>query len=177
MVVNIKFYMLFKKGFMMEKGFYDFSAKSLAGNEVQMSSYKGKVVLIVNTASKCGYTKQYSGLEKLYQKYKDTGVGLAILGFPCNQFGGQEPGDSSEIETFCRANYGVSFDMFEKVKVNGKEAHPLFVYLKKALPGIGETIKWNFTKFLIDSAGNPVERFSSATTAEEIEPHISQLLQ
>ena len=161
----------------MEKSFYDFSAKRLDGTDAKMSSYKGKVVLIVNTASKCGYTKQYSGLENLYRKYKDTGVGLAILGFPCNQFGGQEPGDSSEIETFCRANYGVSFDMFEKVKVNGKDTHPLYEYLKKALPGIGETIKWNFTKFLIDADGNPVERFASATTPEEIEPRILELLQ
>ncbi len=159
----------------MENNFYDFTAVTLDGKTVSMQQYKGKVVLVVNTASKCGYTKQYAGLQQLHEKYKDRG--LAILGFPCNQFGGQEPGTAEEIETFCRVNYGVTFDMFEKIDVNGDDAHPIFDYLTGKLPGIpGKAIKWNFTKFLIDKDGTPVKRFASTATPQEIEPIIEKML-
>jgi glutathione peroxidase len=159
----------------MEKNFYDFEAVSLEGENVSMEKYKGKVVVVVNTASKCGFTKQYEGLEKLHEKHAQKG--LAILGFPCNQFGGQEPGDAGEIKEFCKLNYGVSFDMFAKVKVNGEEAHPLFKYLKDKLPGMpGKAIKWNFTKFIIDRDGTPVKRYASAKTPEDIEPYLLELL-
>lgn len=158
----------------MEDNFYSFSAISLSGKEISMQKYKGKVVLVVNTASKCGFTPQYEGLEKLYEKYK--AKGLEILGFPCNQFGNQEPGDKEEIES-CLLNYGVAFQMFDKIEVNGNDAHPLFKYLKKELPGtLGRRIKWNFTKFLIDKNGNPVKRFASVTTPEKIEQDILALL-
>jgi glutathione peroxidase len=139
-----------------------------------MDKYKGKVVLVVNTASKCGFTPQYEGLEKLHEEYK--GKGLEILGFPCNQFAGQEPGGKDEIET-CLLNYGVDFQMFDKIDVNGKNAHPIFKYLKKELPGtLGGRIKWNFTKFLIDKDGNPVKRFAPSTKPEKIEIDIRELL-
>jgi glutathione peroxidase len=152
----------------MSKGFYKFSAKSIQGKEINMEVYKGKPVLIVNTASKCGLTPQYEGLEKLNQKYKDKG--LVILGFPCNQFGNQEPGDEKSISEGCLVNYGVTFQMFSKIEVNGENAHPLYRYLKKELRGFpGSRIKWNFTKFLIDPSGNPVKRFSPTTLPEKIE--------
>ena len=155
--------------------FYNFNAKSLQGKEINMKSYKGKVVLIVNTASKCGFTPQYEGLENLYKEFKDKG--LVILGFPCNQFGGQEPGSAEEIGTFCTANYGVTFPMFEKIEVNGDNADPLYKYLKQALPGtLGESIKWNFTKFLLDKNGNPVKRFASTTKPQDITKDIEKLL-
>jgi len=155
--------------------FYQFKANNLQGKVVKMKEYKGKVVLIVNTASKCGFTPQYKGLEELYQKYKDKG--LVVLGFPCNQFGGQEPGSSEEIASFCSLNYGVTFPMFAKIDVNGKNAHPLFVYLKKALPGtLGNDIKWNFTKFLLDRKGNPVQRYGSPAKPESISDDIEKLL-
>jgi glutathione peroxidase len=158
----------------MNKEFYTYHASSLQGEELNMEKYKNKVVLIVNTASKCGFTPQYEGLEKLHEQYHTKG--LVILGFPCNQFANQEPGGKTEIET-CVLNYGVSFQMFDKVNVNGKEAHPLFKFLKKSLPGtLGGRIKWNFTKFLIDAEGNPVKRFGPSTKPEDIEEDIKNLL-
>lgn len=160
----------------MENNFYQFKAKSLQGKEIDMASLKGKTVLVVNTASKCGFTPQYAGLEELHEKYKDKG--LAILGFPCNQFGNQEPGDEKSIEEGCLVNYGVTFQMFSKVDVNGNNAHPLFKYLKNELGGtLGKKIKWNFTKFLIDQNGKPVKRFAPITTPEKLEPEIIKLLE
>lgn len=147
--------------------FYGFSAEAANGKLIQMSDYKDKVVLVVNTASKCGFTKQYAGLEKLYKDYSNQG--LIILAFPCNQFAGQEPGSEAEIVSFCQLNYGVSFPIFKKVKVNGSEASPIFVYLKKELSEIlGGRVKWNFTKFLIDRSGSPLKRFAPTTTPKEI---------
>jgi glutathione peroxidase len=155
---------------------YDFNAKTLAGDEISLSNFRGQVLLIVNTASKCGFTPQYEGLEKLYEKLHDKG--LTILGFPCNQFGSQEPGTESEIGAFCQKNYGVSFPMFAKIDVNGDDAHPLYKYLKKEEKGVlgTQAIKWNFTKFLIDKDGNPVERYGSTTKPEDIEGDILKLL-
>lgn len=154
-----------------EQSFYDFEAKSLQGETINMSQYKGKVVLVVNTASKCGLTPQYEGLEKLYKTYKDKG--LVILGFPCNQFLGQEPGTAEDIAEVCYVNYGVTFPMFDKIKVNGDDAHPIYKYLKSVLPG---KIDWNFAKFLIDRDGNPVKRFSARTKPEKLEEDIKALL-
>lgn len=140
-----------------------------------MKAYAGQWVLIVNTASQCGFTPQYAGLELLYKKYQDKG--LVILGFPCNQFGGQEPGGAEEITQTCHINYGVSFPMFSKVDVNGKNAHPLFAWLTDSLPGLfGKRIKWNFTKFLIDGNGRPVKRFSTLATPEKIETYLRAFL-
>jgi glutathione peroxidase len=155
---------------------YDFSATSIEGNPVELSNYKDKVLLIVNTASQCGFTPQYQGLQSLYQKYSDRG--LVVLGFPCNQFGQQEPGSTSEIQSFCETRFGVSFPLFEKVDVNGINAHPLFKYLTKAVPGIlgTEGIKWNFTKFLVDRKGNVVKRYPSMTKPEDLEKEIEALL-
>jgi len=155
---------------------YDFSAKTLEGDEIPLSNFRGQVLLIVNTASKCGFTPQYEGLEKLYEKLH--GEGLTVLGFPCNQFGSQEPGSESEIGAFCQKNYGVSFPMFAKIDVNGDNAHPLYKYLKKEEKGVlgTQAIKWNFTKFLIDKDGNPVERYGSTTKPEDIEGDIRKLL-
>ena len=159
----------------MKETIYQFSAKSITGKEIKLSDYAGKVVLIVNTASKCGFTKQYEGLEKLYNKYKDKG--FVILAFPCNQFGSQEPGTNSEIKEFCSLNYGVSFDIFEKIDVNGENAHPLYKFLTKEKSGfITDDIKWNFTKFLIDKNGNVVDRFAPQTTPENLEKDIEKLL-
>ena len=159
----------------MSGNFYQFSARSLQGKEISMEEYKGKVILVVNTASKCGFTPQYEGLENLYQKYKDKG--LVILGFPCNQFGNQEPGTEKEIAEGCLINYGVSFQMFSKIEVNGGDAHPVYKYLKKRLSGfLGGVIKWNFTKFLIDSEGKPVNRYAPATKPEQLEGDIEKLL-
>ncbi|MDW8394577.1 MAG: glutathione peroxidase [Chitinophagales bacterium] len=158
-----------------EPAFYRFSARSLSGDMVSMASYRGQVVLVVNTASECGFTPQYSGLEQLYRKYKDRG--FVVLGFPCNQFGRQEPGDEQTIAKFCSVNYDITFPLFAKVEVNGDQAHELFVYLKKQLPGtFGPRITWNFTKFLIDRTGRPVKRFAPTTTPEQIEPHVTKLL-
>lgn len=155
--------------------FYDFEAKDIKGKTITMDSYKGKVVVVVNTASKCGLTPQYEGLETLYKKYKDKG--LVILGFPCNQFADQEPGNSTEIASFCELNYGVTFPMFDKVVVNGKDAHPLFKYLTSTLKGfLTNKIKWNFTKFVIDRNGNPVKRFSPTTSPTEMETYLESLL-
>ncbi|NDY93905.1 glutathione peroxidase [Ideonella livida] len=155
--------------------FFSHSARSLRGQPVPLAEYRGKVVLVVNTASKCGFTPQYAGLEALHQKYADQG--LVILGFPCNQFGNQEPGDASTIEGSCLIHYGVSFPMFEKVEVNGAGAHPLFVWLKSRLPGwLGGRVKWNFTKFLIGRDGQPLRRFAPITKPEALEPHIRRAL-
>jgi glutathione peroxidase len=157
------------------KNFYDYSAISLQGKEIGMDTCKGKVVLVVNTASKCGLTPQYTGLEQLYRDYCDKG--LVILGFPCNQFAGQEPGNAKQISEGCLLNYGVSFPMFAKIEVNGKNAHPLYKYLKTELKGrFGKAIKWNFSKFLIDRNGMPVKRFSPITTPEKLRKHIEKLL-
>jgi glutathione peroxidase len=151
--------------------FYSFSAKSLDGKEIPMTAFKNKTILVVNTASECGFTPQLEGLEKLYREHKDKG--LVVLGFPCNQFGKQEPGDETDIANGCVVNYGVTFPMFSKVEVNGKDAHPLFKYLKKELSGfLGGKIKWNFTKFLIDGSGRPVKRFSPVTKPEKIEEYL-----
>ena len=158
------------------KTFYHFQATSLQGKEISMDAYQGKTILVVNTASKCGLTPQYEGLEKLYKTYKDKG--LVILGFPCNQFANQEPGNAKEISEGCLINYGVSFPMFAKIEVNGENAHPIYQYLKKELPGWpGNSIKWNFTKFLLDSRGNPVKRFSPLTKPARIEKYLKKMLQ
>lgn len=155
---------------------YDYKVKNIEGQEISLSKYEGKVLLIVNVASKCGFTSQYEGLEKLYQDYKDEE--FMILGFPSNQFGSQEPGSNKEIQEFCRLTYGVDFDMFAKVDVNGENEIPLYTYLKKEASGIFGTtgIKWNFTKFLIDSKGKVIERYGSSTKPSEIEPEIKKLL-
>jgi glutathione peroxidase len=158
----------------MENNFYQFSAKSLKGEEISMDIYRGKTVLVVNTASKCGLTPQFEGLEKLYQKYRNKG--LVILGFPCNQFANQEPGDEKSISEVCQINYGVTFQMFSKIDVNGKNAHPLYKYLKSELGTFfGRKIRWNFTKFLIDREGRPVKRFSSVTTPEAIDKYLENV--
>jgi glutathione peroxidase len=163
----------------IQKSIYDFSAFSVDGHEVPLAQYAGQVLVIVNTASKCGFTPQYAALEALYRQYKDRG--LAVLGFPCNQFGGQEPGTEAEIAQFCELNYGVSFPIFAKIEVNGPSAHPLYKYLKSERSGlfgaIGlEGIKWNFTKFLVDRAGKVVGRFAPATPPAELAPAIEKLL-
>jgi glutathione peroxidase len=155
---------------------YDFSAQTLAGKPRRMVDYKGQVLLVVNTASKCGFTPQYAGLEALYKKYKDRG--LVVLGFPSNQFGEQEPGPDSEIAEFCEVNYGVTFPMFSKVDVNGDDAHPLFKYLtttKKGLLG-SQAIKWNFTKFLVGRDGAVIDRYAPTTKPEDLEADIEKAL-
>lgn len=178
---------------------HEFTARNIRGQEVELGSYKGKVLLIVNTASKCGFTHQYADLQKLYDKYKDRG--LVLLGFPCNQFGEQEPGTNDEVNTFCQLNYGVSFPLFEKVEVRGPDKHPLFAYLSENAPFegfdtatsggkmlhafltdklpelmAGNEIKWNFTKFLVDGEGCVVKRFESPVDPLDIEPAIEALL-
>lgn len=160
----------------MQKHFYDFNAKDITGKEVPMSTYKGKVVLVVNVASECGYTPQYEGLEKLYQRYHKEG--LEVLGFPCNQFGGQEPGSEKEIVNFCKVNFGVTFPLFTKIDVNGDNTHSLYVFLKEKASGIlgTESIKWNFTKFLIDKKGNVMKRYGSSAKPEKIAGDIEKLL-
>ncbi|HDR2623477.1 TPA: glutathione peroxidase [Enterobacter chuandaensis] len=155
--------------------FHQLTATSLDGRLITMDDYAGKVVLVVNTASQCGFTPQYAGLEALYKKYAEQG--LVVLGFPCNQFGKQEPGDADEISKTCHINYGVSFPMFKKVEVNGSAAHPLFRYLKNELPGVlGGRIKWNFTKFLIGRDGKPLKRFAPMTSPEKMEGAIVEAL-
>ncbi len=174
---------------------YDFTVKDRAGNDVSLKEYEGKVLLIVNTATKCGFTPQYEGLEKLYKKYKDRG--FEILDFPCNQFLAQAPGTNEEIAEFCKLNYGVTFTIFGKIDVNGETAHPLYKYLKKEKPQDvenektgklkkvlhdlqqvvqGESIKWNFTKFLVDRQGNVIQRFSPTVAPEELEKEMEILL-
>lgn len=154
----------------------DFSANRLDGTSQALADYAGQVVLVVNVASKCGLTPQYEGLEALYRQHKDKG--LVILGFPCNQFAEQEPGNSQEIAQFCTLNYGVSFPLFERIEVNGEGAHPLYEWLKSSAPGLlgTEAIKWNFTKFLLDRNGVVVERFAPTTEPAEIAPAIEKLL-
>ena len=159
----------------MNTTFYSFSAISLQGKEVEMQSFKGKTILIVNTASKCGLTPQYNDLEELYNQYKDQN--FVILGFPCNQFGNQEPGDEKSISEGCLINYGVTFPMFSKIDVNGKNTHPIFQYLKNELTGfLGKRIKWNFTKFLIDKNGKPIKRFSPTTNPKKIGKYLEKIL-
>ncbi len=155
---------------------YDFSAPLLSGEDVRLSQFKGKVLLLVNTASKCGFTTQYEGLEALHKKYADRG--FEVLAFPCNQFGGQEPGNAEQIGNFCSLNYGVTFPVFAKVAVNGDEAHPLFKFLKHAAPGLlwSESIKWNFTKFLADRKGAVTSRYAPITQPKELEKRIEALL-
>ncbi|WP_395146576.1 glutathione peroxidase [Moraxella atlantae] len=157
--------------------FYQLSAKRLNGQTFDFAELQGKVVLIVNTASKCGFTPQYAGLEELYQRYHDQG--LVVIGFPCNQFGGQEPGDADQISEFCQVNYGVSFPMMAKVAVNGANTHPVFDFLKRAEHGkgmLGDAIKWNFTKFLVDQHGNVVKRYAPTTAPADIASEIERLL-
>lgn len=159
----------------MDTKFYSFKANNLKGQEVSMDTYKGKTILVVNTASKCGLTPQFEGLEALYRKYKEKD--FVILGFPCNQFGNQEPGDEKSISEGCMINYGVTFPMFSKIEVNGDDTHEIYKYLKKELGGFfGGKIKWNFTKFLIDSNGKPVKRFSPITKPEVIDKYLSTKL-
>ena len=155
---------------------YDFKAKTIRGEEISLADYAGKVLLIVNTASKCGFTPQYKDLQELHMKYKDQG--LVIAGFPCNQFGHQEPGDESAISEFCELNFGVSFPLFKKIDVNGSDAHPLFVQLKKQAPGLlgSKNIKWNFTKFLIGRDGLQVKRFAPTTKPQDLTQEIEALL-
>ncbi len=155
---------------------YDFTAKSLDGRDVSLSQFKGEALLIVNTASKCGFTPQYAGLEQLYRTYKDRG--FSVIGFPCNQFGSQEPGGSAEIGQFCMKNYGVSFPMFEKIEVNGPGAHPLYNYLKDEKPGLlgSKNIKWNFTKFLVNREGEVVDRFAPLTKPGDLVKPIEEVL-
>jgi glutathione peroxidase len=155
---------------------YDFSAQTIDGKTRKLADYKGQVLLVVNTASKCGFTPQYKGLEEIYRRFKDRG--FAVLGFPCNQFGAQEPGPESEIAEFCEMNYGVTFPMFAKVDVNGDGAHPLFKHLTRAKKGLlgSEAIKWNFTKFLVGKEGQVIERYAPTTAPEAIVKDIEQAL-
>ena len=156
-------------------GLYDFSAKSLDGREVPLRRFEGKVLLIVNTASQCGFTPQYRALEALQREFSSRG--FTVLGFPCNQFGGQEPGDAGKIFLFCKSEYDVTFPMFEKIEVNGKNAHPLYNYLKGEKSGLlGASIKWNFTKFLVDRAGYVVARHAPTTKPESLKREIEALL-
>lgn len=160
----------------MSQSIYDFSVNTISGDTVSLENYRGKVLLIVNTASKCGFTPQYTGLEKLYKNHQ--AQGLEVLGFPCNQFGAQEPGSEDEIASFCSLNFGVSFPLFAKIDVNGAEAAPLYQYLKAEAPGILGTkdVKWNFTKFLVNREGQVVKRYAPQDTPEKIEADIKALL-
>jgi len=154
---------------------YDFSAKAIDGGEVKLRDYQGQVLLIVNTASKCGFTPQYAGLEALYRKFHDKG--LTVLGFPCDQFMHQEPGDEAEIQNFCSTKYDVTFPMFAKVEVNGAHTHPLWAFLKQEKGGmLGSAIKWNFTKFLVDRTGDVVGRFAPTSTPESMTSEVEKLL-
>ena len=156
-------------------GIYDFTAKSLAGEDVSLKRFEGQVLLIVNTASACGFTPQYRGLEALHRQLGPRG--FSVLGFPCNQFGSQEPGDARQIEQFCASNYAISFPMFAKIDVNGGQAHPLYQYLKSAKSGLlGSSIKWNFTKFLIDRSGKVVARHAPTAKPEALTREIEALL-
>lgn len=155
---------------------YDISVTGIDGNPVSLNTYKGKVLLIVNTASQCGFTPQYQGLQALYDRFSSQGV--VVLGFPCNQFGQQEPGNSDQIRSFCETNFGVSFPLFQKIEVNGNNAHPLYQYLTEAVPGIFGTkgVKWNFTKFLVDRNGKVVKRYPPTTKPEDVAKDIEALL-
>lgn len=155
--------------------FYNHTCKTINGETISLSQFKGKTLLIVNTASKCGLTPQFEGLERLYQTYKERG--LVILGFPCNQFAKQEPGTDAEVAQFCQVNYGVTFLMFSKIEVNGPHADPIFKHLKSELGGVfNSDIKWNFTKFLVDANGHPVKRFAPTTGPDKIESHLKSML-
>ena len=160
----------------MKESIYDYKVKDIDGNEVAISGYKGKVLLIVNVASKCGFTPQYDGLQKLYDAYKDQG--LVVLGFPCNQFGAQEQGGEAEIKDFCETNFSISFPMFAKIDVNGDNADPLFLFLQNAKKGFMDTgpIKWNFSKFVVDKEGNVVGRYGSLDDPAALEDDIKKLL-
>jgi glutathione peroxidase len=154
---------------------YEFTATLNDGQPKNLGDYRGKVLLIVNTASQCGFTPQYAGLQAMYEKYRNRGV--EILAFPCNQFGQQEPGSDQEIASFCKLDYGVSFPLFQKIEVNGDNAHPLYQYLRREAPGLlGTAIKWNFTKFLVDRQGNVVQRFAPGTALRKIERVVEMLL-
>jgi glutathione peroxidase len=155
---------------------YDFSAKTIDGKQQQLDAYRGKTLLVVNVASKCGFTPQYEGLEALYRKF--SGQGLVVLGFPCDQFGHQEPGDEAEIKNFCSLNYDVSFPMFAKIDVNGSDTHPLYKYLKHEAKGLlgSEAIKWNFTKFLVGKDGEVVKRYAPTDTPQGIEKEVAAAL-
>jgi glutathione peroxidase len=156
-------------------GIYDFSATLNSGKDKKLSAYKGKVLLIVNTASQCGFTPQYKGLQELYAKYH--GKGFELLAFPCDQFGHQEPGDDEQIKQFCETKFGVEFPLFSKIEVNGSNAHPLYNFLKNEKGGLlGDSIKWNFTKFLVDKEGKVVERYAPTTPPERIAGDIEKLL-
>ena len=159
-----------------DKNIYQFSVKDKNDQDVSLEEYKGKVLLVVNTASKCGFTPQYEGLENIYEKYKDSG--FEVLAFPCNQFGKQEPGDTEEIQSFCSLNFGTKFPIFKKVDVNGGDAAPLYNFLKEQAPGIMGTkaIKWNFTKFLIDKEGNVLKRYAPKDKPEDLVQDIEKLL-
>jgi glutathione peroxidase len=160
----------------MSNSVFDFSATSIDGKPVDLSAYKGKVLLIVNTASKCGFTPQFKGLQQLFEHYTDRG--LVVLGFPCDQFGHQEPGNEADINSFCELNFGVSFPLFAKIDVNGKDAHPLYAHLKTEAPGLlgSEGIKWNFTKFLVNREGKVISRYAPATSPDAIAKDIEALL-
>ncbi|MCL1144320.1 glutathione peroxidase [Shewanella gaetbuli] len=160
----------------MSAPIYSFTVKDIQGNDIHMNTFAGKVILIVNTASKCGFTPQYQALETLYQKYKQQG--LVVLGFPCNQFGQQEQGNESEISEFCELNFGVTFPMFSKIEVNGDNTSPIYQYLKKSAKGIlgSQSVKWNFTKFLVDKNGTVIERYAPTTKPEDLEEKIKSLL-
>ncbi|UZR30300.1 glutathione peroxidase [Methylococcus mesophilus] len=155
---------------------YDFEVRTLDGETIRLDVYRGEVLLIVNVASRCGFTPQYAGLEALYRRHRD--AGLVVLGFPCNQFGAQEPGSEAEIRQFCSSRYEVSFPLFAKIEVNGEHAHPLYAYLKSAQPGLlgSEAVKWNFTKFLVGRNGEVVRRYAPTAAPESIEPDLLPLL-
>jgi glutathione peroxidase len=160
----------------MPSTIHDFKVKNAQGQETDLNQYKGKAVLIVNVASKCGFTVQYEGLEKLYEQYHERG--LTVLGFPCNQFGGQEPGNNEDIQQFCKLNYGVSFPVMAKIDVNGKNADPLYEFLKESSPGIlgTEAIKWNFTKFLVGKNGKVIQRYAPQVKPEDLNKDIEKVL-
>jgi glutathione peroxidase len=161
----------------MTDSIYDAEVTTLTGEQKDLSEYRGKVLLVVNTASKCGFTPQYTGLEKLYEDFREQG--LEVLGFPCNQFGKQEPGDEAEIGEFCETRFGVQFPMHAKVDVNGSDTHPLYAQLKHEAPGLlgSEAVKWNFTKFLVDRSGNVVSRFAPKDKPEKLRGSIEKLLE
>lgn len=160
----------------MSKAIYQFNVKDIQGNDISMDTFKNKVLLIVNTASKCGFTPQYKALEQLYQQYKEQG--LIVMGFPCNQFGKQEQGTETEISQFCELNFGVTFPLFSKIDVNGDDTAPLYQYLKQSAKGLlgSQSIKWNFTKFLVDTQGNVIERYAPTTKPEDLSEVIEKLL-
>jgi glutathione peroxidase len=164
------------KEFFMSESIYDFNVTTIDGQSISLKNYEGKTLLIVNTASQCGFTSQYQGLQDLYEKYKDKN--FVVLGFPCNQFGAQEPGNEAEIKQFCELNYHVNFPLFSKVDVNGDSAHPLFKFLKSNMKGFlgTEFIKWNFTKFLVDKQGNLIKRFAPQDKPQDLESEIKELL-